>query len=861
MTQETKLKPYQVLLLSCVFCTILILNSNYVNNKRALAKREKEQEQLFNRLITRRQLSEENVILYSESVCKLASDELNKYYETGQSSEIGLEDQRIECEDKDKSYMKSLISIVRSATGDGDEEENEGHSNLQDNYQYNGSGETTSEDSDEGINTDDIIDYAIGRLLAMVVFIFFGIFGIIGWIVCCACCCCNCCCCCCCKKPECKIPCFIFTYVFYALVIVVCIYGLAMANKIFKGLGNVECSLLKFFEQVVNGETKQDLPRWAGVTGINDLLTNINSTINALAVDSKGRLNSDMDQITLSRTNFEQELQNVGKNFYDNGNYKAPYMQPFTGTLDFPLNGNYIYQTVIKFGKYENGEYTPDSFLDMWNTEYSTISDNAYEYLTDANEDFNNILGENIDQVHDALGDGVSNLDEITGTFNNVSENLGEIFDKYSGEIDKYGKMGVKIVFGVIMLMNIFLAALLILICLFSGKACTGCCCVRCLFKFCTHILWNVLALFMILSFIIGGLIALVGRIGGDMMSLVTFIISEDNFNDNKTALLIGEIGEAKNYIQVCIHGDGDIAGQLGLGNSLDSFEGINSVEGNITQAINNFTDIINRLPVYYGIINYLESQKNYTIPIFMQKEGGGENDGFLYSMILEKLNGIVQENEKWSTEKENDYSCGDSKPEGEYYYPQSCKPKAFTKYYPSNSDFKAYADIIERLDNIVDYANKPDPSPSSGAKSVRQVVDELKIKYNNHLNGYLNVLRFFNTTINRITSLIREYTGDGQSAFAFLNGKFIGINIKIILKYLQSSLGKDFYTVGVCLCIVGLSLILSISSTILLIVVINVELKKNEDEERNANNRTRVPPGVPEYQQNIPSPYGPRNY
>ena len=160
-----------------------------------------------------------------------------------------------------------------------------------------------------------------------------------------------------------------------------------------------------------------------------------------------------------------------------------------------------------------------------------------------------------------------------------------------------------------------------------------------------------------------------------------------------------------------------------------------------------------------------------------------------------------------------------------------------------------------------MDYANKPDPSPSSGAKSVRQVVDELKIKYNNHLNGYLNVLRFFNTTINRITSLIREYTGDGQKAFAFLNGKFIGINIKIILKYLQSSLGKDFYTVGICLCIVGLSLILSISSTILLIVVINVELKKNEDEERNANNRTRVPPGVPEYQQNIPSPYGPRNY
>ena len=69
------------------------------------------------------------------------------------------------------------------------------------------------------------------------------------------------------------------------------------------------------------------------------------------------------------------------------------------------------------------------------------------------------------------------------------------------------------------------------------------------------------------------------------------------------------------------------------------------------------------------------------------------------------------------------------------------------------------------------------------------------------------------------------------------MNGKFIGINLKIVLKYLKYSLGKDLYTVGLCLVVVGFSLILSVSCTIFLIVYINIELKKNMIAANNANN------------------------
>ena len=90
------------------------------------------------------------------------------------------------------------------------------------------------------------------------------------------------------------------------------------------------------------------------------------------------------------------------------------------------------------------------------------------------------------------------------------------------------------------------------------------------------------------------------------------------------------------------------------------------------------------------------------------------------------------------------------------------------------------------------------------------------------------------------------------------MNGKFIGTNLKIILKYLKHSLGGDFYTVGICLVVVGFSLILSISSTILLIVIINISLKENMDAEKMLNKANSGVAGISECQSNYAFP-GPK--
>ena len=275
----SKLKAYHFILLGCLLGILLVLNSNYVNQKKSKIQQDKNEQALFNRLISQRRLQDnsppagnfaEEEVYESDIICSYASDELQEYYNTCDLSKIDLDDGPIKCEDKDKDYMKTLIEIVKSLIDDDDENEGEGNG-----------GRRTLRNLMESETKDNIKKYG-KRLLPMLVFAVFSVLSIIGWIFCCFCCCCNCCCCCCCKKPNCRIPCLIFTYFFYAAVIAVSIYGFTQTSKIFTGLSNTECSSIRFFETILFGETRDENnndPKWIGIEGVTGILNNLKEEI------------------------------------------------------------------------------------------------------------------------------------------------------------------------------------------------------------------------------------------------------------------------------------------------------------------------------------------------------------------------------------------------------------------------------------------------------------------------------------------------------------------------------------------------------------------------------------------------------
>ena len=830
-----RLKSYHIFLLSCLLCSVLILNSNYVNEQRSKKKLNNQSNKIFDDVITLRKLEPQSNS-DTDEVCSRGSDDLIEYYRTGDLSLIDLNEEPIKCDDKDADYMKALRGLMRNLVG-GDDDDNSNGNNRR--------------NLDEGDSDKDNIMQYLNRILPMAVFLAIGILSIFGWIACCIFNCCDCCCCCCCKKKTCKIPWFIFTYVFYALVVAVCIYGLSESNKIFKGLANTECSLLKFLDQILDGEIKQDLPRWAGISGINKILSSLSGQITSMGQGTYTQLQGKITDINTKKDSFSQTMKTVGNKFFDSLNppqYKSDYLSNNYGSNYPPIltsegnqvvKGTYVLDLVQNFGKFENEAFTINSTLYYWNQEYSAIASDADGYMKTAESSFREVLNESLGPITEELGNAQETLNELREPFDDVNDKIGGNVADYADKIDKYGKMAVQIVFSVLMVMNIALAVFMALIGIFSIKACADCCFCRCIFKSCVHILWNILALMMVLAFLVGSILSLVGRVGEDVMSLASFIFSEDNFNANDP-LFLDEMGDdGKRYLRRCILGDGKIAEELNISDQIASFNNVTSIERNISDVLNQFSGIMFSCFVYNTTKNLLKSEADLSNNFYLISTNTDEqhpvfpiNFDEALDSLNKKLNDEYGSNkDTWSREGTTQ-TCPTSGPSGkENLTPLNCNPETVYSSV-TNDDIKKYSAIIHESLNLVTKANDKNLN-TDGHRSLINVLDYLKDHYIDYLSGYTSVLGFLQTQIGKITSVVRDYTTEGDT-FSFLNGQFIKRNLKILLKYLKFSLGKDLYTVGICLVIVGFSLILSISSTILLIVIINLDINQNMNPDNN---------------------------
>ena len=814
------LKSYHIILMSCLLGTLFVLNSNYVNEKRAEDKINKEKNSLFNKIMSTRLLEgtissdNDEKERKSKEICDRGSDELKAYYRSGDLSKIDLEDKSIECEDKDKPYMKNLIEMVREVAGEDDNLEPMGGKVV------------------FGIHLKRLIKYCMRFLPFLIIFVI-GILSIIGWMICCCCSCCDCCCCCCCcKKEGCKVPCFIFTYIFYALAIGACIYGLTQSNKLLEGLADTECSVMKLMEDVSYGENKTTLPKWIGIQGINKLLTDLKNSINTLKTDAIDNLKNKIKEIDDNRTDFTEGIRDFDGYCYNGGSYPDDYTKTFTSSE--VSNENYQKKYVLDIIKYvghrdnDDDDYPDKTFLYALNHEYSEVAERTDGYVQTANTSFHNILNDNTDDVIKALDKGKDILEKLKKPFDKYYDTIGDILVDYSGDIDKYGKFGVKLALTILMIINVALAILLIFICCCSMKACTSCCCFRCLFKFCTHIFWNVLALMMIITLLIGSLFSIIGKVGNDGMSLVSYIVSQENLNNEEDPFLIGQAKDVKKYLNICLHGDGSLENEFDLGDSLQRIEDIDEVLNGLTNVTKEFNSKKEHLPSFKSFEEQIEERTNYKndkFGLFDTEDPDNLEKAIILKKALQSLNQAIESTyqERWGINGDKTKTCNEPLKPGEITrHPKSCKPIEIDMFATSNNqNIKDNAIIVSTIVDLVEKLSDPFIVEK----------DKLKTKYESYLDSYISMIDFLKRTINSLIGDIKEITGNGK-IFSFVNGKFIGKNFQIVLKYLKESLGDDFYKVGICLILIGFSLLLSISSTILLLAIINTGLKKNIEEE-----------------------------
>lgn len=142
-------------------------------------------------------------------------------------------------------------------------------------------------------NTDAFIEIAKSILAPFIIFIIFALVTLIGWIVLCCCCCCKACCCFRNDNPTEPIcGCQKFTMIQFLIsllgIAAVCIIGYVFLGRLHQKISSTECSLLRFYLDLKDGEQDAQVPYWVGVDNIITKLTNLADEIDHIDQNSKG---------------------------------------------------------------------------------------------------------------------------------------------------------------------------------------------------------------------------------------------------------------------------------------------------------------------------------------------------------------------------------------------------------------------------------------------------------------------------------------------------------------------------------------------------------------------------------------------
>ena len=480
--------------------------------------------------------------------------------------------------------------------------------------------------------------------------------------------------------------------------------------------------------------------------------------------------------------------------------------------------------------------------------------------MSKAEQDFKDLTGEGENKDNDAskeFDDASKGIDDIKSSIDSVKDQISDLIINNSDTIDNYGKLGFKIVFSVLVVVDAGIAATMLLLCFCSGKKCSTCCCFKCAFRILLHVLWNVLAFLMFLTFLIGFLFTLIGTIGKDFVQVLSFIISEENLGKtNQDEIIL--LGDAAGKLNTCINGNGEISNELGINfDNMDILNELYETERKLIEIEESMNVLKNQKIAYNNYSNILDNRALYSNLKFGLKEIGRTNLITLEEKLNE-LNSVTQRevNERWGFDCSTPTTCGSSS-NCEFSPEQIClnledntckstsiihnaDPTQNSVVNPSpiqnryslcdriNTISNSNGPIINSIIYMQETANKDIDTVSTpeSNKYIKGAIELINGAYDTFLNIQIRSVHNFRMAIHSLTGIFSGLISPESPLSDFLNCKFIGKNIKVVLKFLESSLGGNFYSVGICLLIAGFSLAISIIFTILLIIILNESSK-----------------------------------
>ena len=370
------------------------------------------------------------------------------------------------------------------------------------------------------------------------------------------------------------------------------------------------------------------------------------------------------------------------------------------------------------------------------------------------------------------------------------------------------------------------------------------CSALQCLLKIVTLVVWNLLFLFSIVSFIVSGFIGLIGFVGKDGTALASYLISEENLESKEPRILVSS--DSNKYLKVCIHGDGNLKEQLQIGDSMDQLDDLYSLQNEInTHKTTLSTHSTSLVIQQFNDKNY---EKNFLDCNYFNNNNPSVQYNF--NEWLDELNLYTQistnsyqnhYNERW--DKVTSY-------QGYTYLTYSTNIETAAanskKLLSIYDDWNKETQVKDRYPSGSISIDAPYSSVAIGASTLYDALKTLlkgnvNTKYYQEINSRNTILnnQFEETTtamktaldsaskiITRLTTLLSEYIGEEGTIYSLINCAFIGKDFNFLMKQLHDSLGNNVYNFATVMITMTCFLTLALYASVLF----SVATKKSQE-------------------------------
>ena len=159
----------------------------------------------------------------------------------------------------------------------------------------------------------------------------------------------------------------------------------------------------------------------------------------------------------------------------------------------------------------------------------------------------------------------------------------------------------------------------------------------------------------------------------------------------------------------------------------------------------------------------------------------------------------------------------------------KDCKNELNTRYLDiSCSPARENLEKIDKIYSSLSFAN--DDTQTNSIKNQAYIVKE---SYRTFISNTKTILEDYINEFRPFSILYNNFIGNG-SILGVINCAFIGKNIKVLLNYLDDTINKGFFTLGIVLIVDGFVMLCCIAFSILLLSIIDEvnKIRITEDEE-----------------------------